>query len=168
MSWGDVGDFIKDNAGNGAALIGTLLTGGVGPAVAAGIAMVSGATGTNEPDKALAALKASPELMVKLEEIRAKRATEIDKHIETMALAEFDDKQKEHEQTQLTIRNGDNKEGKIKWVRPSHATVSLIAAIVYVFYASAVDFAILGALLALPTSYAGLREFGKHSLNKNK
>ena len=168
MSWSDVGDFIKDNAGNGAALIGTLLTGGVGPAVAAGIAMVSGATGTNDPKQALESLKNNPEMFVELERIRLKRATEVDKHIEVMALAEFEDAQKEHEQTQLTIRNGDNLDGRIKWVRPSHATISLIAAIAYVFTAANIDWAILSALLALPTSYAGLREFGKHSLNKNK
>jgi uncharacterized membrane protein YfbV (UPF0208 family) len=83
-----------------------------------------------------------------------------------MALAEFEDNQKSHEQTQMTVRNGDNAEGAIKWVRPAHATVSLIAAIVYVFVNDTVDWAVLGALLALPTSYAGLREFGKHSKNQ--
>ena len=166
MSWSDVGDFIKDNAGNGAALIGTLLTGGVGPAVAMGVSMISSVTNTNDPDKALQSLQNNPELMVKLEHLRMKRATEIDKHIETMALAEFEDKQKSHEQTQLTVRNGDNAEGKIKWVRPAHATASLIAAIAYVFTADTIDWMILSALLALPTSYAGLREFGKHSINK--
>ena len=166
MSWSDVGNFIKENAGNGAALIGTLLTGGVGPAVAMGVSMISSVTGTNDPDKALQSLQNNPELMVELERIRAKRATEIDKHIEVMALAQFKDDQKSHEQTQLTIRNGENADGAIKWVRPAHATVSLIAAIAYVFINNTIDWTILGALLALTTSYAGLREFGKHSKNK--
>lgn len=168
MDWSDVGDFIKDNAGNGAALVGTLLTGGVGPAVAMGVSMISSATGTNDPDKALLALKSNPEVMVRLEEIRLKRATEVDKHIETLALAEFKDKQHAHEQTQLTIRNGDSQEGAIKWVRPIHASVSLLAAIAYVFFAKTIDWAVLTALLTLPTTYAGLREFGKHSSNKHK
>ena len=167
MNWSDVGNFVKDNAGNGAALIGTLLTGGVGPAVAMGVSMISSVTGTNDPDKAMDALKSNPELFVRLEEVRINRANSIDKHIETMALAEFNDKQSEHEQSQLTIRNGDNTDGNIKWVRPAHASFSLIAAISYVFVASAVDWTVLSALLALPTSYAGLREFGKHSANKH-
>ena len=166
MSWSDVGGFIKDNAGNSAALIGTLLTGGVGPAVAMGVSMISSATGTNDPDQALQKLKDDPKLFVELEKARLQRATDVDKHIETMALAEFEDAQKSHEQTQLTVRSGDNAEGAIKWVRPGHATISLFAAIFYVFTVSTVDWAVLGALLALPTSYAGLREFGKHSLNK--
>ena len=168
MNWSKVGDFIKDNAGNGAALIGTLLTGGTGPAIAAAISMVSNATGTNDPEKALQALSDKPELMVELERIRLKRATEIDSHIATMELAKIEDAQKAHEQTQLTVRNGDNQKGAIKWVRPVHATASLTAAIFYVFYAIVIDWAVLTALLALPTTYAGLREFGKHSLNKNK
>jgi Na+/proline symporter len=84
-----------------------------------------------------------------------------------MELAKLEDKQKSHEQTQLTIRNGDNQKGAIKWVRPLHATVSLAAAILYVFNSNSVDWMVLTALLALPASYAGLREFGKHSFNKN-
>ena len=168
MAWSDVGNFIKDNAGNGAALIGTLLTGGIGPAVAMGVSMISSVTGTNDPDKALLSLQNNPELMVELERIRTSRATEIDKHIETMALAQFEDDQKSHEQTQLTVRNGDNAEGGIKWVRPLHASVALVAAIVYVFVTDTPDAVLLGTLLALPFSYAGLREFGKHSKNKMK
>ena len=166
MNWSDVGGWIKDNTGNGAALIGTLLTGGVGPAVAMGVSMISSVTGTNDPDKALQSLQNNPEMMVELERIRAQRATEIDKHIEVMALAQFEDDQKSHEQTQLTVRNGDSAEGGIKWVRPAHASVSLICAMVYVFMVKTPDFTILSAMLALPFSYAGLREFGKHSKNK--
>jgi type III secretory pathway component EscV len=167
MNWDKVGEFLKDNAGNGAALVGALLTGGTHAAIASAISMVSNATGTNDPQKAMQALKGDPNLIIKLEQIRLTRATEVDSHIATMELAKLEDKQKSHEQTQLTTRNGDNQKGAIKWVRPSHATISLVAAIFYVFTGDNVDWAVLTALLALPTSYAGLRELGKHSFNKN-
>lgn len=163
MSWDKVGDFIKDNAGAGASILGALLTGGSTAAISSAISIVAGVTGTTEPDKALAALKNSPNLMMELEVAKLKRETEIDKHVFDMAKISSG----EHEQTQLTVRNGDNQKGAIKWVRPLHATVSLVAAIAYVFNAATVDWMVLTALLALPTSYAGLREFGKHSFNKN-
>ena len=39
MNWSDVGSWLKDNAGTGAALVGSLLTGNVPGAVAAGVAL---------------------------------------------------------------------------------------------------------------------------------
>ena len=166
MSWSDVGDWIKDNAGNGASLVGSLLTGNVGGAIAAGVSMVSGVAGTTDPDKALLALQADPKLLIELERVKNERSREINRHIETMALAEIEDKQKAHEQTQLTIRNGDNAQGGVKWIRPLHSTASLIFAMIYTYNAETVDPYILGLFLSLPFAYGGLREFGKHSINK--
>lgn len=60
MDWKDVGAWLKDNAGAGAALVGSLLTGNIPGAVAAGVSMVSGATGEANPDKALAAMQSDP------------------------------------------------------------------------------------------------------------
>lgn len=50
MKWQDVGDWIKRNAGPGAALVGSLVTGNIPGAVAAGVSIVSGATGTQHSD----------------------------------------------------------------------------------------------------------------------
>jgi len=166
MNWSDVGGWIKDNAGNGAALVGSLLTGNVSGAIAAGVSMVSGVTGTTDPEKALIALQADPKLLIELERVKNDRSAEINRHIETMALADIEDKQKQHEQTQLTIRNGDNAEGGVKWIRPLHSTASLIFAMVYTYNAETIDPYVLGLFLSLPFAYGGLREFGKHSLNK--
>lgn len=69
MNWTDVGSWLKNNAGTGAALVGSLLTGNVPGAVAAGVALVGSATGTNDPAKALAALQGDPATVLKLREL---------------------------------------------------------------------------------------------------
>ena len=53
MNWSDVGSWLKTNAGTGTALIGSLLTGNVHGAIAAGVSLVSSATGQSDPQKAL-------------------------------------------------------------------------------------------------------------------
>jgi len=165
MNWNKVGDFIKDN---GLAVVASLLTGGSSAAIATGVSLIQSATGETEPEKAIASLKNNPEAMVRLKELTVQDDNNIRNHLREIELAKLEDAQKAHEQTQLTVRNGDNQKGAIKWVRPLHATASLVAAITYVFVADVIDWTVLTALLALPTTYAGLREFGKHSLNKNK
>ena len=162
MSWSKVGDWVKDNAGTGATLVGSLLTGNLPSAVAAGISLVSTATGTDSPDMALAQLQKNPETLLKLKELAYKEEDSIRKHIQAMKQLELEDAQKEHEQTQTTIRSGDNsKDRVIRLVRPSHATISLISAIAYVFTQDTIDLGILGALLTLPLTYAGLRGVDK-------
>jgi hypothetical protein len=162
MSWSKVGDWVKDNAGTGATLVGSLLTGNVPSAVAAGISLVSSATGSDNPDIALKQLQNNPETLLKLKELVYKEEDSIRNHIKDMKQIELEDAQKEHEQTQTTIRNGDNSDDKVvRYVRPSHATISLISAIAYVFTQTTVDFAVLGALLTLPLTYAGLRGIDK-------
>ena len=106
MSWSDVGDWIKDNAGNGASLVGSLLTGNIGGAIAAGVSMVSGVTNTNDPAKALIALQTDPKLLIELERVKNERSEEINRHIEVMTLAEIEDQQKEHETTAKVIIEG--------------------------------------------------------------
>lgn len=168
MNWQKVGDFIKDNAGNGAALIGTLLTGGTGPAIAAAISMVSNATGTNDPEKALQALNDNPDLMVKLEEIRLKRATEIDSHIAMMELAKLEDKQKEHETTAKLIIEGQKvAEGWLeKNSRPLMAWASLLSTVAYAFQAATPDPFIISILSSGYLAWMGLRTKDKITASK--
>lgn len=162
MNWTDVGSWIKDNAGTGASLVGSLLTGNVPGAVAAGVALVSGATGSNDPAKALAALQADPATMVRLKELAVQEEASIRQHIQAMEEARLKDAQAEHEQTQLTIRSGDNAEDPfIRRTRPAQSWVSLLAALWYAFANASPNVEILMLLLTLPWAYAGLRQIGK-------
>ena len=166
MNWSDVGGWIKNNAGTGATLVGSLLTGNVASAVAAGVSLVSGATGSDDPSKALAVLQGNPEAMVKLKELYYKNEDSVRKHIEEITRLGLEDKQKEHKETQLTIRNGDNAEdGIVRLTRPLQSWLSLVGALLYVFYCVSqkviLDVTVLGLLLTLPWTYAGLRQVGK-------
>lgn len=160
MDWNGVGQWLKENATTGASLVGSLLMGNVQGAVAAGVALVSSATGTNDPAQALQCLQNDPTTMIRLRELAIQEEASIRDHIREMTAVELADKQAEHHETQRTIRAADQLKGGIQWVRPSHATVSLIAAIFYAFE-PAPSFEILCALLALPVGYAGLRQIGK-------
>jgi len=164
VNWSDVGSFLKQNQKGVAGLVGSLLTGNVVGAVSAGASMVAQATGTTDPDQALAELKKNHDAMLRLEEIAAAREAEVNRHLESVMALELQDKQRSHSETQQTIRNGDNAEGAVKYVRPAHATLSLIAGIAYVFVTDSPELAIIGAFLTLPTTYAGLREVGKRNV----
>ena len=161
MNWSDVGEWIKGNAGKGGAIVGSLLTGGAPAAVATAIAMITGATGEATPDGALNALQTDPATVVRLRELYFQNEASVREHVQKMEELRLVDEQKSHEQTQLTIRNGDNAEDVVvKRTRPIQSSVSLVAAIAYAFTA-APSIEILIALLTLPWSYAGLREVGK-------
>ena len=164
MNWSDVGGFLKENKTGVASLVGSLLTGNVVGAVSAGASMGAQATGTTDPDQALAELKKNHDAMLRLEEIAAAREAEVNRHLESVMALELQDKQRSHSETQQTIRNGDNAEGAVKYVRPLHATASLFAGIAYVFVTDSPELAIIGAFLTLPTTYAGLREIGKRNV----
>lgn len=166
MSWGDVGDWLKGNAGTGASLVGSLLTGNIPGAVAAGVALVSSATGSNDPAIALQALQQDPATLVKLRELALQDEASIRAHIQAMAKMELDDAQAAHHETQETIRNGDNSDDVFtKRTRPLQSWLSLIGALVYVaasvFKDVSPDITVLGLLLTLPWAYAGLRQIGK-------
>jgi hypothetical protein len=81
MKWNDIGNWLKENAGTGAALVGSLLTGNVAGAVASGVALVSSATGESNPDKVLEALQTDPASLVKLKELAYKNEDSIRKHV---------------------------------------------------------------------------------------
>jgi hypothetical protein len=162
MNWSDVGDWLKGNAGSGAALVGSLLTGNVPGAIAAGVALVGSATGVATADAALDALKSNPETVLKLKELALQNDISIREHIRAMTEAELKDKQAEHEQTQQTIRNGDNATDKfVLWTRPGQSWVSLFAGFGYIFSRPDPSIEIALIFFAMPWAYAGLRQIGK-------
>lgn len=162
MDWKDVGSWLETNAGAGAALVGSLLTGNVPGAIAAGVSLVSGATGVATPQAAMQAFQTDPATVVKLRELALQDEQNIREHIRAMAEVAAKDAQAEQEQTQLTIRNGDNAEDPfVRRTRPGQSWLSLAAAIAYVFINPNPSIEILVGLLALPWTYAGLRQIGK-------
>lgn len=164
MNWSSVGEYIKNNSSGSVALVGSLLTGNLPAAVAAGVSMVSDAAGTTNPQDAINALKTDPAVMVRLEELAQQERQQIRTNIADMERMRLEDEQAEHEQTQNTIRAGDKAEDPfVRRTRPAQSWLSLVAAIAYVFANSEPDVYILGALLTLPFSYAGLRGFDKFS-----
>lgn len=171
MSWKKVGSWLRDNAGVGARLVGSLVTGNLPGAVAAGVSMISRATGTDDPDEALSILQSDPQAVVRLKEIAAQRATDIDKHVEEMARIAAEDAQKEHEQQQLTIRGGDTATDEyVRRTRPQQSRFSFYATCGYCFL-----FELLGAfdmgdgavmeiamvLIAPAAAYMGFRTLDK-------
>jgi len=162
MDWSKVGEWITGNAGTGAALVGSLLTGNLPGAIAAGVSLVSSATGTNNPEHALIELQNNPDALIELRKLANEEKHSIRKHLEEMTKLELEDKQKAHHETQQTIRAGDKAEDKfVRWTRPGQSWISLAMSGTYVFTANTIDMTILGLLLALPWTYAGLRQVGK-------
>lgn len=128
MNWSDVGEWVKANAGTGAALVGSLLTGNVPGAVAAGVSLVSSATGTNDPTGALAALQGDPQTVIKLRELANAEQESIRKHIEAMEAIKLQD----HQETQKTIRDGDAATDEyVRRTRPQMARQSWTATVAY-------------------------------------
>jgi hypothetical protein len=161
MSWSKVGEWLKGNAGTGASLVGSLVTGNVPAAIAAGVSLISSATGSNDPTKALEALQQDPATLVKLKELYYQNEASVRAHIESMHLAELQDAQAEQNETQETIRSGDKAEDRlVRWTRPLQSWCSLIFAFIYIGDGGR-DTTIIGLLLALPWGYAGLRQIGK-------
>lgn len=165
MQWSDVGDWLGKNAGPGASLVGSLLSGNVPGAIAAGVALVGSATGTTDPDKALSALQSNPESMIKLKELAYREADSIRAHIRSIEEVRLKDAQAEQAETAKVTISGDNAEDVVvRRTRPLQSWLALFAAIYYVF-ARDIDtdyeVYVLGLLLALPWSYAGLRQVGK-------
>jgi hypothetical protein len=166
MKLNDLGEWLKNNGGNGVALVGSLLTGNIPAAIAAGAALVSSATGTDDISKSLEAFKTDPQTLIKLKELAAKEEDSIRAHLQKMKELELTDLQKEQEQTQLTIRNADNAEDIfIRRTRPLQSWLSLIAVFSYIFLCyfnqSQINETIVGWLFALPLAYFGLRQVGK-------
>lgn len=179
MDWKAVGEWLKGNAGTGAALVGSLLTGNVPAAVAAGVALVSSATGTGDPDKALAALQTDPATVLKLRELAIQEAAGIRDHVRAMEELRLKDEQASHEQQQQTIRQGDNSEDEyVRRTRPRMARQSWAATAAYVVIFEALKGAgifKIGAVLELAMlllapagAYLGFRTADKIWSGKSK
>lgn len=161
MDWQQVGDWLKTNAGTGAALVGSLLTGNIPGAVAAGVSLVTSATGQATPEAALSQLQNDPATVVRLRELAVQNDASIREHIRAMTEAELKDKQAEHHETQETIRAGDRADDRfVRWTRPGQSWASLGCAFAYVWLRDQPSIEVLLALLALPWAYAGLRQVG--------
>jgi len=167
MNWADVGNWIKGNAGTGAALVGSLLTGNIPGAVAAGVALVSSATGTADPGQALAALQTDPATLLALRKLAVDDEASIRAHVEAMTKLALESEQAEHHETQETIRGGDAAaDARVRWVRPSMAKQSWVATIAYCIGCFGVvaitgqavfDMALAGILVSPAWAYMGLR-----------
>lgn len=165
-SWSDVGDWLKTNGVQGAALVGSLLTGNIPGAVAAGISLVGSATGQATPDAALAQLQVDPTAVLKLRELAMQNEADIRAHVRAIEEMRLKDAQAEHEQTQATIRAGDAAEDVVvRRTRPLQSWASLVAAFLYVAWregnGATISIEVLMILLTLPWAYAGLRQIGK-------
>lgn len=181
MEWSDVGDWLKNNGGNGLTLIGSLLTGNIPAAIASGAAMVSSATGTDDPVKALQSLQDDPQTRVRLLELANQNEASIRAHIESIERiklearqAELADAQSEQITQQETIRNGDNATDEyVRRTRPLMARQSWYAVIAYVLGFEALHalnafsvgaVAELALILIAPAgAYMGFRSWDKRS-----
>lgn len=133
MEWKQVGDWLKNNATKGAALVGNLLAGNVPGAVAAGVGLIASATGTSEPEKALQSLQADPAVMLRLQELANANEADIRRHLEKMTELELTDRQSAHQEQQQTIRAGDVAEDEyIRHTRPKMARQSWYGMAIYI------------------------------------
>lgn len=166
MELKDLGNWLKTNGGSGVALVGSLLTGNIPGAIAAGASLVASATGTDDVAKSLEALKTDPATLLKLKELAAQEEQNIRQHLAKMKELELNDVQQEHKQTQETIRSGDNAEDiVVRRTRPFQSWVCLISALIYIFlgyYSNPIiNETVVGWLFALPLAYFGLRQVDK-------
>lgn len=174
MDWKEVGNWLKENAGTGAALVGSLLVGNVQGAIAAGVSLVSSATGTNDPAKALAALQSDPATLLRLRELAVQEEASIRGHVQAMEELRLKDEQAAHKEQQDTIRDGDKAADEyVRHTRPMMARQSwyVTAAYVVVFEAlkaagvfstgAVVELALL--LVAPAGAYLGFRSLDKRS-----
>ncbi len=172
--WAKVGEWLKTNAGTGASLVGSLLTGNVPGAVAAGVALVTSATGVGDPTQVLAQLQNDPATVVRLRELAIQEADNIRVHLRTMAEIELKDKQEEHRQQQETIRSGDNATDEyVRQTRPRIARQSWYATMAYVFTfeflhamawsGSGANWEMAGILISPAAAYMGFRTWDKRN-----
>lgn len=177
MDWSKVGDWLKENAGTGAALVGSLLTGNLPGAVASGIALVGNATGTNDPAKALETLQTNPETLLKLRELAFKEEDSIRQHIKAIEEMRLKDEQAAHAEQQNTIRNGDDAEDEyVRHTRPLMARQSWYATMAYIIGFEAMkafDVFKTGAVVELAmiiiapaAAYLGFRSLDKFKFKK--
>lgn len=132
MKWNKVGEWITTNAGKGTQLIGNLVSGNIPGAIATGVSLITGATGTNNPDEALEVLKNDPQAVLRLKELYYQNETEVRNHLKDMTELEYANDQQMHTETQTTIRAGDVAlDQEIRRTRPTMAKQSWTATVAY-------------------------------------
>jgi len=171
MNWGDVGEWLGKNGGDALGVVAALLTGNAPAAIAAGAGIVSRATGGTTPAEVLKRLQTDPASLVRMEEIAKEREADVHRHLERMFELQVQSESDEHEQTQMTIRSGDNAEDVVvKRTRPYQSWLAMICAIVYVVACtvkgSPVDEMVFFGFLGITGGYMGLREYGKRTVLK--
>lgn len=177
--WDKVGTWLQRNAGSSAALVGSLLTGNAPAAIAAGVALVSSATGSTDPTEALARLQNDPATVIRLKELALQEEQNIRSHIETMTRLDLDNAQAAHREQQETIRQGDASEHEYtRDTRPKMARQAWYATMAYILVfelGHALEFLSYGAnleialLLGSPAAaYLGFRSWDKHTEAKTE
>lgn len=172
MDWKEVGSWLSKNAGAGAALVGSLLVGNVPGAVAAGVSLVSSATGESDPEKVLMALQSEPGTLLKLRELAMQNEEQIREHIRQMTEMELKDKQAEHREQQETIRSGDNStDPYVRHTRPMMARQSWYITALYVvifdgahrlgYFKEPASLEMAMLLMAPAAAYLGFRSLDK-------
>lgn len=169
MSWKKVGEWLKDNADSGVSLIGSLITGNIPGAIAAGSSLVISATGSDDPERALQALTKDPACLIKLKDLYYQNEARVMSHIEEIERLKLED----HRITQETIKNGDNSlDENIRKTRPDMAKQSWSATVAYclgctMYYAftkSDIFNVYLAGFLSAPAwAYLGLRTWDKRT-----
>lgn len=178
MDWSKVGEWLKGNVGSGAALVGSLLTGNIPGAVAAGVAMVSSATGQTDPEKALESLQTDPATVIRLRELAIQDEASVREHIRAMEEMRLTDLQKAQEEQQKTIRTGDTAEDPyVRKTRPLMARQSWYATMAYVIIFEAAKAYSIGSganwdlamiLISPAAAYLGFRTWDKSIAAKAK
>lgn len=173
MNWDTVGEWLKQNAGTGAMLVGSLLTGNAPGAVAAGISLISSATGTTDPAAALQQLQTDPATMVRLKELAFQNEASIRDHIRVMEEMRLKDLQDAHQQQQKTIQTGDNSNDEyVRRTRPKMARQSWYSTMAYIFLfegakqlgqGSGASWDLALVLMSPAGAYLGFRTFDKIS-----
>ncbi|TOG93964.1 hypothetical protein CGI95_12270 [Vibrio parahaemolyticus] len=97
------------------------------------VEQVDGALGMTKEQKEMSLInemqKLPPESLVELERIKSEMQKEVTRRQQLL----LEDKQQEHEQTQLTIRNGDNaKDEYVRHTRPKMARQSFFMMVLYI------------------------------------
>jgi hypothetical protein len=173
MNWSDVGSWIEKYAGPVAAVVGTMVGGPVPAAVAAGVKIITEATGKGDPAGALEQLQKDPETVAKLQELANASKQANLAHIEKMAEVSAQDAQASQSETQKTIRAADAAtDTYVRHTRPNQSYGYTAAAIAYPFACLAlgahIEPLILGTLMAYPVTYLGARWNEKTTFMKVK
>ncbi|AZU97877.1 hypothetical protein [Vibrio phage LP.1] len=161
MAWNKIKEFI----GGAAPIVGSLFGGPVGGAVGALVASTLGVE--NEPEAILEELKSNPDAILKIKQMESDERKQLRELEYKSEIAKLNDKQAQHEQTQLTIRNGDNAtDMEVRRTRPHIAKVSFYSGAAYVFileligaygHGSGASFEMAGVLFSPVLTYMGLR-----------